>query len=170
MIFWHLGVTLCLFLWIFKDRTSDLRFLLLGSLLPDFIDKFLYLISVTDNSRTYGHTLLFAVVALFFVMLITNREHSNRKSFLLVPIALLFHLLLDEMWMFKETLFWPIFSGVFSEHITSAESLLELFIISIGKAEVLIKEFFGLACLFLALNENKNFKNNFLRLIKTGNY
>ncbi len=170
MIFWHLGVTLFLFLWIFKDRTADLRYLLIGSLLPDLIDKFLYLVEVTDNSRTYGHTLLLAVWTLFIVMFITNKNSSNRKSYLLVPIALLFHLLLDEMWLYKETLFWPIFSGQFSQHISSANSLLELFIISINKAEVLIKEFIGAGFLFFALNEDREFKRNFSRIIRTGKY
>ena len=111
MIFWHLGVTLFLFVWIFKDKNADLRFLLIGSLLPDIIDKTLYLFSFTNNSRTYGHTLLFAVLSLFAIMIITNRENPKRKSYLLIPIALLFHLVLDEMWMFSETLFWPSFNG-----------------------------------------------------------
>ena len=170
MIFWHLGSTLFLFLWIFKDRTADLRYLLIGSLIPDLIDKFLYLLAVTDSSRTYGHTLLLAVLSLFFVMLTTHRKNSNRKSYLLVPIALLFHLLLDEMWIFKETLFWPLFNGQFSQHTSTASSLLELFIISINKKEVLIKEFIGIVCLFFALNKDSNFKSNSLRIIRTGKY
>ena len=170
MIFWHLGVTLFLFLWIFKDRTADLRYLLVGSLLPDLLDKFLYLVAVTDSSRTYGHTLLLGVLTLFIVMFITNKKNSNRKSYLLVPIALFFHLLLDEMWLFKETLFWPIFDGQFSQHISSADSLLELFIISINKTEILIKEFIGAVCLFFVLNEDRKFKSNFSRIIRTGKY
>jgi membrane-bound metal-dependent hydrolase YbcI (DUF457 family) len=170
MIFWHLGATLFLFLWIFKDRTADLRYLLVGSLLPDLLDKFLYLVVVTDSSRTYGHTLLLGVLTLFIVMFITNKENSNRKSYLLVPIALFFHLLLDEMWLFKETLFWPIFDGQFSQHISSADSLLELFIISINKTEILIKEFIGVVCLFFVLNEDRKFKSNFSRIIRTGKY
>ena len=170
MIFWHLGVTLFLFLWIFKDRTPDLRYLLVGSLLPDLLDKFLYLAAVTDSSRTYGHTLLLGVLTLFIVMLITNKKNSNRKSYLLVPIALFFHLLLDEMWLFKETLFWPIFDGQFSQHISSADSLLELFIISINKTEILIKEFIGIVCLFFVLNKERKFKSNFSRIIRTGKY
>ena len=170
MIFWHLGVTLFLFLWIFKDRTADLRYLLVGSLLPDLLDKFLYLVAVTDSSRTYGHTLLLGVLTLFIVMFITNKKNSNRKSYLLVPIALFFHLLLDEMWLFKETLFWPIFDGQFSQHISSADSLLELFIISINKTEILIKEFIGVVCLFFVLNKDRKFKSNFSRIIRTGKY
>ena len=95
MIFWHIGLTLFLFVWIFKDKNADLRFLLIGSLLPDIIDKTLYLFSFTNNSRTYGHTLLFAVFSLFAIMIITNRENPKRKSYLLIPKALLIHLVLD---------------------------------------------------------------------------
>ena len=39
MILWHLGVTLILFIWIYKDTNADLRFLLIGSLIPDIVDK-----------------------------------------------------------------------------------------------------------------------------------
>ena len=170
MIFWHIGLTLFLFVWIFKDKNADLRFLLIGSLLPDIIDKTLYLFSFTNNSRTYGHTLLFAVFSLFAIMIITNRENPKRKSYLLIPIALLFHLVLDEMWMFSETLFWPSFNGLFSASNSSANSLVELFLISINKTEVIIKEITGMFFLFISLNQNMNFRINLMNLIKIGKY
>ncbi len=170
MIFWHLGLALFLFVWIFRDKSADLRYLLVGSLLPDIIDKTLYLFLFTNNSRTYGHTLLFAVLSLFAIMIITNRENPKRKSYLLVPIALLFHLVLDEMWMFSETLFWPLFNGMFSPSSSSADSLIELFIISINKTEVIVKEIMGMVFFFVSINEKKSFRANLFNLIKTGKY
>ena len=38
MLFWHLGATMWLFRWIFRDPKVDVRFLLLGAILPDLID------------------------------------------------------------------------------------------------------------------------------------
>ncbi len=170
MIFWHLGLTLFLFIWIFRDKNADLRYLLVGSLLPDIIDKTLYLFLLTNNSRTYGHTLLFAVFSLFAIMILTSRDNPKRKSYLLIPIALLFHLVLDEMWMFSETLFWPSFSGKFSAPSSSADTLLELFIISINKTEVIVKEITGMLFFFVSINQNMSFRTNLVNLIKTGKY
>ena len=170
MILWHTGVTLVLFLRIFKDRNADLRFLLIGSLIPDIVDKFLYLVLITDDSRTYGHTLIFAVVVLFIIMIGTKRDNENRKRYLLIPIALLFHLLLDEMWMFKETLFWPLFNASFSINMSSADSLLDLLIISVGKIEILLKEIIGAVCFFISLNHEKSFKNNLSNFFKSGKF
>ena len=170
MILWHIGVTLLLFLWIFKDRNADLRYLLIGSLTPDIVDKFLYLLSITDNSRTYGHTLIFAVLVLFTIMIGLKRDNEHRKSYLLIPIGILFHLLLDEMWMFKETLFWPLFNATFSINMTSANSLFELLIISVSKIEILLKEVIGAICFFVSLNQGKNFKNNLRNLFKSGKF
>ncbi len=170
MIFWHLGLTLFLFIWIFRDKNADLRYLLVGSLLPDIIDKTLYLFLLTNNSRTYGHTLLFAVFSLFAIMILTSRDNPKRKSYLLIPIALLFHLVLDEMWMFSETLFWPSFNGKFSALNSSADSLIELFIISINKTEVIVKEIIGMSFFFISINQNMSFRANLVDLIKTGKY
>ena len=99
-------------------------------------------------------------------MIITNRENPKRKSYLLIPIALLFHLVLDEMWMFSETLFWPSFNGLFSASNSSANSLVELFLISINKTEVILKEITGMFFLFISLNQNMNFRINLMNLIK----
>ena len=170
MIFWHIGVTLFLFLWIFKDRNADLRFLLVASLAPDLIDKALYLFVITNDSRTYGHTLFFTVLVLFIIMIGTNRENEKRRTYLLIPIALLFHLILDEMWMFKETLFWPLFNGSFSTNMSSATSLFELIIISVNKIEIIVKEIIGSICFFISLNQQNNFKNNVKNLIKLGKF
>ena len=38
MLFWHLGATLWLFRWIFRDPKVDVRFLLAGAILPDVAD------------------------------------------------------------------------------------------------------------------------------------
>ena len=170
MILWHSGATLLLFIWIFKDRNADLRFLLVASLVPDLIDKTLYLFFITNDSRTYGHTLIFAVLVLFIIMIGTNRKNEKRKKYLLIPIALLFHLILDEMWMFKETLFWPLFNGSFSTNMSSANSLFELIIISVNKVEIIVKEIIGAICFFISLNQQNNFKNNLKNLIKFGKY
>ena len=68
MLFWHLGGTLWLFRWIFRDPTVDVRYLSLGAILPDLIDKPIGTVlasAVFGASRLWGHSLLFAVVSCF---------------------------------------------------------------------------------------------------------
>ena len=72
--------------------------------------------------------------------------------------------------MYKETLFWPLFNASFSINMSSADSLLDLLIISVGKIEILLKEIIGAVCFFISLNHGKSFKNNLSNFIKSGKY
>ena len=73
------------------------------SLLPDLLDKPLYWVGMSNSngSRCYGHTLAFSilvvVIARFF-----PRPFRN------VALACPLHLLLDRMWLYSESLLWPI--------------------------------------------------------------
>jgi membrane-bound metal-dependent hydrolase YbcI (DUF457 family) len=90
-------------------RYLDIRWLLVGSLLPDIIDKpvGLYIFSDTfSNGRIFSHTLLFLIViaAVGFYLL-----KKHRQSWMLALAAGNFaHLILDGMWQTPETLFWPL--------------------------------------------------------------
>ena len=94
------------------SRYLDIRILLIGSLLPDIIDKpfGLYLFRDTFlNGRIFTHTLLF-----FFVLAMTGiiLYRSRRSTWMLsLAIGVLFHLILDEMWLTPETLFWPFYGS-----------------------------------------------------------
>ena len=114
MLFWHLGLTCLIVFLALGTRRIDYRVVLLGSLIPDLLDKPVGRILFEERfhtSRLYGHTLLFVVVLLLAVQL-ALRGSTARRWFIL-PIAVLIHLALDGMWNDPVTLFWPLFSTTF---------------------------------------------------------
>ncbi len=116
MLFWHLGGTLWLFRWIFRDPTVDVRYLSAGAILPDLIDKPIGTMIAPHTlgaSRLWGHTLLFAVVVMTLVMIVTARG-PRRKPWMALTIGLFFHLVLDAMWTARETFLWPFLGLAFS--------------------------------------------------------
>jgi len=88
----------------------DIRLLLIGSILPDLIDKPLghcLLPAPFDGGRIFGHTLLFLMLVTFIALYLHMRR---RKTYLYaVSFGVLMHLITDEMWLSHETLIWPIF-------------------------------------------------------------
>jgi inner membrane protein len=91
-------------------KTLDLRFLLVGSLMPDIIDKpigiFLY-----GNGRIIYHTLLVSLLVLVFGLFLRRRYRWN--GLLAIAVGMLTHLVLDQMWLNPQTLFWPLFGWAF---------------------------------------------------------
>lgn len=89
----------------------DLRWLIVGSMLPDIIDKplmFAFPDSVVGSGRTVAHSLLF-IVALGIASLIANRgAMTARAALLALAVASLGHLALDGMWQMPQTLLWPL--------------------------------------------------------------
>lgn len=87
----------------------DIRWLLVGSLLPDIIDKPVgqYIFRDTfNNGRIFAHTLLFLIVISVIGFFIYKRQ---RHTWMLALAAgTLTHLILDEMWLTPVTLFWPV--------------------------------------------------------------
>jgi hypothetical protein len=91
-------------------QVIDYRFVAIGSILPDLIDKPIggfFFRNEFHNSRLFGHTLLFSgillVIGLF--LMIKNKNRSN-KIFLL-GICSLIHQGLDSMWLYPATFYWP---------------------------------------------------------------
>jgi len=86
----------------------DYRIVLLGSLLPDIIDKPVWLFAVShiaSSGRGYAHTLLFNL-ALFIWGLILIRY---RKSWLLImSLCSFMHLIFDQIWNSPVVLLWPL--------------------------------------------------------------
>jgi len=67
--FGHIGPTLLLGFMLFLPMV----FLLIGSVLPDIVDKPLFLLGLTPSGRYIAHTLLFVVIS-FLAALITTRK------------------------------------------------------------------------------------------------
>ena len=94
----------------FRDTSGNLdyRMIIIGSMLPDIIDKPLLLLfseSGLFTGRSHAHTLLFAVLLLSAGIL-------SRKSWLLtLALANITHLVLDSLWDNPKTLFWPFLGG-----------------------------------------------------------
>ena len=116
MLLWHLGGTIALIRYAFRDERMDLRFLALGALLPDLIDTPLGLVafSATGSVRLVGHSLLLAGGAMVAVVLATRRGRP-RKRWMPLAIGMLVHLFLDAMWADPETLWWPFLGIEFSQ-------------------------------------------------------
>ena len=94
----------------------DIRLLLLGSILPDIIDKplgHIILRSTLNNGRIYCHTLLFAIIISLTAFYLWKYKH---KTWLLpVAFGVFMHLVLDQMWLMSHTLLWPLYGWSFPE-------------------------------------------------------
>jgi inner membrane protein len=102
----------------------DLRLLLIGSLMPDIIDKPLrdvFLRHILHNNRTFGHTLFFlAIITAIGIYL----RYRHRKNAVLLGLSFgtFTHLVFDQMWREPHTLLWPIYGFAFERvHITTWE-------------------------------------------------
>ncbi|PXF58095.1 MAG: metal-dependent hydrolase [Candidatus Methanogaster sp.] len=91
-----------------RDRI-DLRFVLVGALLPDLIDKpigHIIFASSIGYGRLLGHTLLFvlllAVIGLFL-------HGKNRDNAICLSFATFLHLIEDRMWEIPKVLFYPVY-------------------------------------------------------------
>lgn len=88
----------------------DYRVVLIGSILPDLIDKPIgrLLFAKTFNTgRVFAHTLLFIFI-LFGIGL--YRWHRYRKiGWLVLTESCVLHDVFDSMWGIPETFYWPLF-------------------------------------------------------------
>ncbi|MDH3730429.1 MAG: metal-dependent hydrolase [Acidimicrobiia bacterium] len=110
MILWHLGGTIALVRYAFRDPNMDLRLLMVGAILPDLIDKPLgrvFHVAGHESGKLWGHTLLFSAVLMILILVITKRGTSHRRTWFPLAVGSLFHLVLDAMWTLSETFLWP---------------------------------------------------------------
>jgi len=87
----------------------DFRFVLIGAILPDLVDKPLgHLIfkEQLSNGRVYGHTFLFFL--LLFICGLWLYQRRSRSWLLVLALGDLGHLILDEIWNVPVTLAWPL--------------------------------------------------------------
>jgi hypothetical protein len=122
LLFGHIGVTLGVFFglafFIPQLRTIiDPTYLVIGSLLPDIIDKTLGRIifpSTIANGRMIAHTLLF-----FLTLLLTGLylyDKIGDVKVLTLASGSFFHLIEDQMWASLRTLFWPLLGWRFRKN------------------------------------------------------
>lgn len=116
LVFGHLGITLLLAFVIFSVLKEDVdyRFVLVGGLLPDIIDKPIgdYIFySIFQNGRIFSHTLLFVAVVTLIGATVTRKYKVNFVE--LLALGSLFHIAEDQVWRVQGTLFWPLFGWEF---------------------------------------------------------
>jgi inner membrane protein len=96
------------------DAFIDIRLLLIGSILPDIIDKpvgHFFFNNVFHNGRIFSHTLLFLLVLL--VSGIWLYAWKKKTWLLTLAFGVLTHLILDQMWMSPRTFYWPLYGWRF---------------------------------------------------------
>ncbi|MGI9609379.1 MAG: metal-dependent hydrolase, partial [Acidimicrobiia bacterium] len=102
---------LWLFRWIFRDPKVDVRFLMVGALLPDLVDMPVGTLLLAERFSTgelWLHSLLLPSVYMSVVLLLTRRGR-RRRAYMALGVGWLFHLLLDGMWASPEVFLWPFF-------------------------------------------------------------
>jgi len=88
----------------FLVNQIDLRVLILGSLLPDVIDKPIGTI-LFSSGQMFCHTLFFLIVISLSGIYIWR---SRRQTWLFIlSFGTLMHLILDMMWLKPQILLWP---------------------------------------------------------------
>lgn len=110
MLAWHIGGTLFLFRWIFRDPRVDVRFLLVGALLPDVVDLAVGTVLAADrysSGSLWLHSLSVPSLLGLVIMVVTRRG-ERRRQWLALVIGMLFHVLLDGMWTNTAVFLWPL--------------------------------------------------------------
>jgi inner membrane protein len=100
--------------WAALSKYADLRLLVIGSMLPDIIDKpvgHVFFRKTFENGRIFSHTLLFLIVIAAIGFWIYKKRHSN--WIIVLAFGTLVHLICDAMWKTPETLFWPLLGWAF---------------------------------------------------------
>jgi hypothetical protein len=140
LLFAHLGLTLAAAR---PVRGAALGYLLLGSMLPDIIDKPLgeVLFGSPAMGRTIGHTLLF----LLLLGMLAYYSQDLRLASLAGGVAA--HLILDFMWNSPRTLLWPLLGHFPAVANLSTLEYIQALIRALDNPIVAVPEMLGLAYL-----------------------
>lgn len=106
MIFWHMGIAAAIVYVTIGRRRVDYRFILLGAVLPDFIDGIGCFFYECGGGRGIAHSLLANVAVTVLIILLLRGE--TRLAVFGIGVGWLLHLVGDAMWDAPETFFWPI--------------------------------------------------------------
>jgi len=117
ILFWTSGLSIYLFLYIFKDKNADLRFVIFGSLFPVIFDSILYFLGFTNQNEYIGHSIFFTVSIFFIFMITTKRGSLIRANSLLFSIGSFLYLVLSFTWLNQSIILYPLFQN--SEDIFS---------------------------------------------------
>lgn len=122
MILWHLGATVLIVRYVFRDPDMDLRWVLAGSILPDVIDKpiaSVFFHGTFGTHRIFAHSIVFPMVGFAIVLIATKRGTALRRGLIGLVIGVFIHLLLDAAWATPEAFWWPFFGLEFPRVLDS---------------------------------------------------
>jgi hypothetical protein len=143
----------------------DVRWLALGIMLPDIIDKTIGLLifrQYIDNGRIYAHSLLFSFAILFIALYFRDRWTIS------VSFGTWTHLAFDRMWEVPETLFWPAFRWDFPQIGFDPSKWIEMLLTN---PYIYISEIIGAGImLFLFFYYGMHRWEKFKRVFQTGNF
>lgn len=95
-------------------KKIDVRFLIIGSLLPDIVDKpiGLYLFRDTlSTGKIFCHTLLFLLLITIGGVYMFRRR--AKMWLLALSFGTMTHLILDQMWLVPRIVLWPVYGFSF---------------------------------------------------------
>lgn len=143
LLFAHLGITLALGRYVAARYTSgtDLFFLVIGSILPDIIDKPLgeILYGTPSMGRIFTHTLLFLLILTALAAYTWDARIASLAG------GVLAHLALDFMWNSPVILFWPLFGPFPVAKPMDVLSYMQMLLMGLRNPVVMVPECLGLA-------------------------
>jgi len=163
LLFAHVGITLGIARSIKKVMKNrgikeipvliDFRLVILGSMLPDIIDKplgGLIFKETIGNGRIYSHTLLFL---LFLSALSTYIWCKYRRPGLLVVAGgSIVHNILDGMWFYPETFLWPVYGWTFPKE--NPENWPQLWLTLLSEPDYFLPEIIGGVVIIFFINKD----------------
>ena len=137
MIIWTSSISVLLFRYIFKDNSADLRYIILGSLYPLFLDSVIFNLGISNRTQFLGHSLLFNVLLFFLIMIVTKRNTRIRGNALLFSIGAFLYLVLSFTWSNQSVFLYPFFENAESSIILSSQ--IKIFLNLIGISYLIVK-------------------------------
>ena len=137
MIIWTSSISVLLFRYIFKDNSADLRYIILGSLYPLFLDSIIFNLGISNRTQFLGHSLLFNVLLFFLIMIVTKRNTRIRSNALLFSIGSFLYLVLSFTWSNQSVFLYPFFEN--EQNFIVLSSQIEIVLNLIGILYLIIK-------------------------------
>ena len=137
MIIWTSSISVLLFRYIFKDNSADLRYIILGSLYPIFLDSIIFNLGISNRTQFLGHSLLFNVLFFFLIMIFTKRNTRIRSNALLFSIGSFLYLVLSFTWSNHSVFLYPFFENEESSIVLSSQ--IKIFLNFIGISYLIVK-------------------------------
>jgi inner membrane protein len=97
-------------------KHMDIRVLLIGSLLPDIIDKplgYIILRETVSYGRIFCHSMLFLMIIVFVGIYLCQKYKKN--WLLVISFGIFTHLIFDQMWFAPHILLWPLYGWSFPQ-------------------------------------------------------